>query len=90
MRCRSQFCITSAEGLKGREFTPVEGAQGLAKIWCPQCVSLGRQLQFFSTQTAQMIRLKYQEMRVEDLPKDVANILTAFTRDIISELGEEL
>lgn len=37
-----------------------------------------------------MIRHKYQEMRVEDLPANVGNILTAFTRDILAEFGEDL
>lgn len=87
--CKSPFCIT-ADGIKGRIFTPPEEAQGLASIWCPTCVQLGKQVQFFSTQTAQMIRHKYEEYRPAELPQNVSAVLTQFAREIINELGEEL
>lgn len=89
-RCRSPFCITDIQGRKGREFEPSEGATGLAAIWCVHCIKLGTQIQFFSSQTAQMIRNKYQEYRIDDLPKSEATMITVFARDILSELGEEL
>lgn len=89
-RCRSPFCITDEQGLKGREFEPPTNANGLATIWCPQCIKLGNEMHFFTTKTAEMIRTKYREYRVEDLPAAVAEMLTIFTREILKELGEEL
>lgn len=89
-RCRSPYCITGADGVKGRVFTPPENATGLSAIWCEHCVKIGSQLQFFAAETAGMIRRKYHEMRPDDLPVKERTLLTAFVRDLLLEFGEEL
>lgn len=90
VRCKSTFCIVNPEGIRGRMFTPPEGADGLAKIWCPNCVKIGKQLTFFSAQTAQMIRDTYKVYIATDLPKEVKLILEQFTMELVQQLGEEL
>lgn len=90
LRCKSPICVPGPDGARGRMFTPPENAQGLENSWCANCIKVSNEIQFFSRQTAEMIRHKYQEMRVEDLPANVGNILTAFTRDILAEFGEDL
>jgi hypothetical protein len=89
-RCKSTFCITNPEGVRGREFTPPENAEGLAKIWCPDCVKIGKQLTFYASQTAQMIRNIYASYDNTELPKDAMLLVTQFAREIVKELGEEL
>lgn len=88
MRCLSPFCITNKDGVKGREFEPREDAKGVEETWCPSCVALTRQVQFFATQTAAMIRSKYQEYNDTNLPTNVKLILTQFARELITELGQ--
>lgn len=90
IRCKSSFCITNPDGIKGRLFTPAEKAQGVAKIWCDNCMNLGKQLSFFANETANMIRRIYVSYEDTDLPKEVKLFLTAYTREIMDELGQEL
>lgn len=90
VRCKSTFCITNTEGIKGREFTPPANATGLAKLWCAQCMNIGKQLTFFASETSQMIRNTYAAYNNTNLPKEVKLILTQFAREIIEQLGEEL
>lgn len=88
-RCTSQFCITQ-NGLKGRLFTPAEGAKGLDAAWCSECLRLVAHTQYFAHETADMIRRKYREYRPEDLPPQVSGMLKQFASELINELGEEL
>lgn len=90
VRCKSQFCVVNSEGIRGRLFTPPEGVSGLPKVWCPQCVIIGKQITFFSAQTADMIRAIYQEYDATPLPKEVKLVLQQFAREIVQQLGEEL
>jgi len=90
VRCKSSFCIIGPDNIRGRLFTPQPEAQSVALVWCPDCIKLSTEMQFFSSQTANMIRRKYKEMRIEDLPREAAALITVFTRDILSELKEEL
>lgn len=89
-RCKSQFCIVGADGVRGRVFTPPENANGLAKLWCPGCLSIGKQITFFSSQTAEMIRNVYKSYDDTELPKEVKLILTQFATELVKNLGEEL
>lgn len=89
MRCTSNFCIVQ-EGVRGREFTPPEDAKGLSKVWCPHCITIGKQVTFFSSQTAQMVRETYNSYIDTNLPQNVKLILEQFSREVIQQLGEEL
>lgn len=88
-RCKSPYCV-EVDGLKGRIFEAPEDDQTLEGIWCKECVKLYSEIRFFTDQTVAMLRRKYQEMRVEDLPDNIGNLLMAFVRDLLAELGEEL
>lgn len=90
MRCTSPVCIKDSEGIRGREFTPPEAAEGLTKIWCPECLKMSQTLLFYSKRTAEMIKNIYTQYDETDLPKEVKLILTQFTREILGELNEEL
>lgn len=90
IRCTSPICIVGTDGVRGRLFTPPESAQGLGQSWCPQCLKISSEMQFFSTQTAQMIRNIYRGYAETDLPKNIKLILEQFTREIIKQLNEEL
>lgn len=90
MRCQSPICITNDKGIKGREFTPPPTAEGMAKLWCPQCLKLNNTLVFFSQQTANMVRETYSEYINTDLPKEVKMILEQFAREIVEKLNQEL
>jgi hypothetical protein len=90
IRCTSPICITNKDQIKGREFEPPEKAEGLAKIWCPQCIQLSTQIQFFAGQTANMVRGIYQSYINTELPKEVKLILKQFALEILQQLGEEL
>lgn len=89
-RCKSNFCIKGPDGIRGRTFTPPEGATGMARLWCPQCMSIGKQITFFSAETAQMIRNVYKSYNDTELPKEVKLILTQFATELVKNLGEEL
>lgn len=89
MRCKSPFCVVQDQ-VRGREFEPPKDAQGLASVWCPICVQLSAQIQYFSTETAQMIRGMYRAYTDTELPKEVKLILEQFARELIQMLGEEL
>lgn len=89
-RCKSAFCIVGREGIRGRMFVPPKDSKGLAKIYCPQCLSIAKQLTFFSGQTAQMIRNVYKSYIDTELPKEVKLILEQFARELVEQLGEEL
>jgi len=90
VRCSSPICIVTTGGVRGRMFTPDPKAIGMATRWCPQCIRISGQMQFFSHQTAEMVRNTYEEYINTDLPAEVKLILEQFTREIIKELGEEL
>lgn len=83
--CKSHFCAVQG----GREFEVPAGASGVEAQWCPMCLRVARQVQFFSQQTAAMIRNKYREYNETNLPKEVKLILTQFARELVNELGEE-
>lgn len=88
-RCRSQFCVT-VNGLKGREFEPPKEAKDLSAIWCEPCIRIGTQLQFFSTQTANMIRNKFETYEDTALPNQVKLFMRQFVSELLLELGEKL
>lgn len=90
MRCISPICITDKEGVRGREFTPPEDAQGISANWCPQCIRLYGEISFYSQQTVNMIRSTYEEYKNTDLPKEVKLILEQFTRELLAQLNSEL
>lgn len=90
VRCQSTFCVVNADQTRGRLFTIPENAEGITKIWCPSCLQISRQITFFSSQTADMIRQVYREYVQTNLPKEVILILEQFTREIIQQLGDEL
>lgn len=87
--CTSSFCIVK-DGVRGRLFTPPEDAEGIAKVWCPQCIQLSTEINFFSHQTAIMIRKTYKQYMDTELPKEVKLFLEQYTRELIGLLGEEL
>lgn len=87
-KCNSPFCVVNKDKTRGREFEPTE--EGIGKLWCPQCVELSIQIQFFSAQTADMIRKTYKEYVETNLPKNVKLILEQFARELIGKVGEEL
>ena len=89
IRCTSPYCIVQNE-VRGRMFTPSDSADGLEKVYCPTCIKLGMQIQFYSTETANMIRNIYKTYANTQLPKEVKLILEQFTREIIANFGEEL
>lgn len=89
-RCRSQFCIKGADGIRGRLFTPPETADSVAKVWCPNCMAVAKQITFFTGQTAEMIRVAYKAYMDTPLPDEVKLILTQFARELVENLGEEL
>jgi hypothetical protein len=89
-RCRSPYCITDEQGLKGRLFTPPPGAQGIGIEWCPACIAIGTQVKFFSGETAKMIRNKWREYEDTELPKEVKTFMRVFVSELCAELGEEL
>jgi len=88
-RCKSQFCIVK-DGIRGREFTPPENAEGIAKVWCPDCVRMANQVTFYASRTANMVRTTYKAYVDTELPKEVKLILEQFAMEIVKELGEEL
>lgn len=90
MRCTSPICIINKEGIRGREFTPPEDAQGISANWCSPCIRLYGELSFYAQQTADMIRSTLEEYRNTDLPKEVLLILEQFTREILTQLNSEL
>lgn len=90
MRCQSPICITNKDGIRGREFTPPQDAQGISAIWCDQCIKLYGELSFYSQQTADMIHGIYEEYNSTDLPNEVKLILEQFTREILTQLNSEL
>jgi hypothetical protein len=85
--CTSPFCIIQ-NGVRGRDFEPT--LEGIGRNWCPQCVDLTIKTQFFSAQTANMIRAIYQTYIETDLPKEVKMILEQFTRELMTNLDSEL
>lgn len=87
IRCTSPLCITE-NGVKGRLFTPSD-IEGLAQVWCPECIKLQKQLVFFSQQTAEMIAITYSTYINTALPKDVKLVLRQFTRELLQQLGIE-
>lgn len=87
MRCKSPFCIIK-DNIRGREFKP--SGTGLSEVWCPACIKLQGEVQFFSSQTADMIRNTYNEYIDTDLPKEVKLILEQFTIDLLQQLNSEL
>lgn len=90
IRCTSPICITRPDGIKGRLFVPPANAEGMAKLWCPDCIQLGNQLTFYANQTANMIKKVYHDYVVTELPKEVKLILEQFAREIVEALGGEL
>lgn len=89
IRCKSPYCIVR-DNIRGRIFTPSDDVEGLAKIYCPDCIKLGTQIQFYSTETAKMIRNTYRAYIDTDLPAEVKLILEQFTREVIAQFGEEI
>lgn len=90
MKCKSPICIQRPDQTRGREFEPPKDAQGIAKIWCPQCIELTKHLQFYARQTAEMIRAKWQAYAETELPHEVQLFMDAFVRELLLEFGEEL
>lgn len=90
IRCKSTFCIVTPDSIRGRMFTPPEGGDPLTQVWCQHCIKIGKQLAFFSSRTAQMIRDTYKTYNDTNLPKEVKLILEQFSRELITNLGEEL
>lgn len=88
--CKSQFCTKNSDGTRGKLFSPPDNAKGLAEVWCLDCMNIGRQITFFSSQTAQMIRTVYKSYNNTPLPESVKLILTQFARELVENLGEEL
>lgn len=89
-RCTSSFCVMKEDGVRGREFEPSDKAEGLSKVWCSDCIKLGKQITFFSRQTSEMIRSVYRSYIETNLPKEVKLFLEQFSREIMENLGEEL
>lgn len=89
IRCTSPTCIVRDQ-VRGRMFTPPEDAKGLAETWCPDCIKIVGHLQFYSQQTADMIRNIYHSYIDTNLPKEVKTFLEAYTREILKELSAEL
>lgn len=89
MRCTSPFCIKQDE-IRGREFEKAESAEGLSTIWCPKCIELSAEIQFFSAQTATMVRDTYKSYIETNLPKEVKLILEQFAQELMRSFGEEL
>lgn len=89
IRCQSPFCIVKDQ-VRGRMFEPSEDAQGLNKVWCPTCIKLGTQINFYAHETAEMIRRVYNSYAETKLPKEVKLFLEAYTNEIMQQLGEEL
>lgn len=69
-------------------FTP--SGTGLESIWCAECIRTGKEMQFFSSKTANMIRQNYLAYADTNLPKPVALFLKQFVIEILKELNEEL
>lgn len=89
-RCRSPYCITDNQGLKGRTFTPPPGAQGVSLDWCPACIAIGTQVKFFTSETTKMIRNKWRQYEETDLPREIKLFMRQFVVEICAEMGEEL
>lgn len=88
-RCKCTICIVK-DGVRGRMFTPPEGAKGVYKVWCGQCIRLSAEMNFYASQTAQMVRSIYATYVDTELPKEVKLILEQFTREVMQQLNEEL
>lgn len=86
-RCKSPFCIVK-DNVRGREFEPF--GTGLSEVWCPSCIRLQTEMQFFSSQTADMIRNTYNEYISTELPNEVKLILEQFVLELMQQLGSEL
>jgi hypothetical protein len=90
IRCKSPLCIKNEEGIRGRLFEPPKNAEGIATQWCSTCIKLSTQIQFFATQTIEMIRKRWSVYEKTELPKEVKLFMTQFCRELINELGGEL
>lgn len=88
-RCLSPIC-TVTEGVRGKLFTPPDDATGVYKIWCPACIRVSAQMNFYASETANMVRNVYATYIDTELPKNVKLILEQFAREIVQQLGEEL
>lgn len=89
VKCSSPICKTNADGSRGVMFTPGD-VDGIAKIWCPECIRTSTEIQFFTSNTAQMIRGVYKSYIDTELPREVKLILEQFAREIVQKLNEEL
>lgn len=89
-RCASPLCVTNPDGTKGREFTPPTNAQGVNLVWCPACLRTAQEMEFFTLQTAQMIRGVYKSYIDTELPKEVKLFLEQYTVEILRKLNQQL
>lgn len=89
IRCQSLICIVK-DGVRGRMFEPPKDAKGVAEVWCPSCIQVTKQIQFYAGETAIMIRKVYNSYASTELPKEVKLFLKAYTGEILQNLGEEL
>lgn len=87
-RCSSPICIVQ-NSVRGRLFTPPENAKGVNAIWCPECIKITGQMNFYAHQTAEMIRGVYNQYKDTDLPKNVKLILEQFVAELLRNLNEE-
>lgn len=89
MKCQSSICIVK-DGVRGRTFEPPKGAKGVSEIWCPVCIMITQQIQFYAGETADMVRKVYNSYVSTELPKEVKLFLKAYTAEILQNLGKEL
>ncbi len=89
IRCKSPICIV-VNNVRGRMFTPPERAVGMSQVWCPDCIKISAQINFYAAQTANMIRGVYNSYIDTELPKEVKLILEQFVIEILKNLNEEL
>lgn len=89
IRCQSPICLVKDQ-VRGRMFTPPTDAKGITEVWCPECIKVTTQMQFFSQETAEMIRNTYKSYIDTNLPKETKLFLQAYTQEIMKNLGAEL
>lgn len=78
MKCQSSFCTVQG----GRE---IQGGQ-----FCKPCLRLMYQVDYFTSQTAQMIRNKWREYSQTDLPREVKIFMRVFVEEILNEMNHSL